>query len=82
MRTVVFGTIVALATGLAGVSGASAAPITAAAIDEAAGAVSLMTKTITASSKQFKHYHHHHHSATATASSQGGGKPQRPSKQQ
>ena len=75
MRTVVLGATVALATSLAGVSGASATPITAAAIDEAAGAVSLMTKTITASSKQFKHHHHHHTSQPPTTAPTDGPKP-------
>ena len=55
MRTVVLGATVALAMSLAGVSGASATPITAAAIDEAAGAVSLMTKT--ADEAQRRHHH-------------------------
>ena len=75
MRTVVLGATVALAMSLAGVSGASATPITAAAIDEAVGAVSLMTKTITASSKQFKHHHHHtsQHPTTAPTGGQPAG---------
>ena len=77
MRMVVLGVVVALGAGLTGVLSASATPMMATAIDEAAGAVSLMTKTISASSKQFGHYkHHHRHSATAKGSSQGGGKAQ------
>ena len=75
MRTVALGVMV-LAMGLTGVSAASATPIKAAAIDEAAVAVSLMTKTRTASSAQFRghaqgHHHHHHTAATTPIGGRG-----------
>jgi hypothetical protein len=79
MRTIVLGAMAVLTIGLTGMLGASgsATPIKAAPIDEAAGAVSLMTKAY--SCKTIGGCHHryrHHHTATSTSPRQSGGKAQ------
>jgi hypothetical protein len=80
MRMIVLGAIVALGTGLTGVLGASATSMTAAAIDEAAGTVSLITKTISCKNVpgecSHRRRHHHHYTATAPSTRQGAGKAQ------
>jgi hypothetical protein len=83
MRMIVLGAVIALGAGLTGVSSASATPMTSAAIDEAAGAVSLTTKTFAASCKTVpgncshrRHHHHHHYTATTTSPGQARGKGQ------
>jgi hypothetical protein len=75
MRTIVLGAIAALAMGVAGVSSVSAAPIKASPIDEAAGAVSLMTKAYHPMSRTTVGTHRHHRHR-GTSPKQRGGKAQ------